>query len=462
MASQQLTLPTNLEAERVLLGALLSDPGAVGAISESLPEAAFSLEKHRKIYRCILHLHEFRKPIDILTVADELTLRGELESCDGIGYLVSLGDGVPKVLNLGSYANIVSEKSHLRQIITVATRAARDAAKQHARPQEIINSLMGQLDTLVPPDIDGPLSPGQFVEAHEGGLTELLSPRSGLPTGFHKLDEMLDGGGLQPETMTVIGAESSRGKSAYAANIAMNVAKRGAPVAFYSLEMSRRSLFHRAICCEGEVSLWKFKHNYLSEQERLQLMRASSKVSEMPIYWDCRSGLSLSQLRRRLSRLHREREIKLAIIDYLQIMDWDEGGVKEMRHGFVRITKGVKELARDLRIPILLLSQLRRDPSRRTSKDPRPRLSDLRETSSIENDADAVLLIYRPEFDNPANQDLKGMAELIVAKQRDGPTGIIHMRFEGQFLRFREQEPASPATPPATDHKAAASGGDDK
>lgn len=439
-----------------MLGAMLSDPAALNAASEIVAVDDFSTEAHRKLYSRILTLQEARKPIDLLTVGDELRAHGELDSVGGFGYLVSLGEGIPKLSNIASYAEIVAEKSRLRRVIYAAQEAIDIATSQRSTSDKIVSGLIDRLYGVSTSDKDGPIPTSEYVESYEGGLDGLLSPKAGIPTGFSRLDDMLDGGGLQPETLVVVGAESSRGKSAFAANIAMNLARREIPVAFYSLEMSRRSLFHRAICCDSAVSLWKFKHNYLTEEERLRLLRSANRVAQLPIYWDCRSGLSLNQLQRRLTRLYRERSIALAVIDYLQIMDWSEGGVKEMRHGFVRITKGVKELARDLKIPIILLSQLRRDPSRRTSKDPRPRLSDLRESSSIENDADAVILLYRPEFDHPNNPEMKGIAELIVAKQRDGPTGVVNMRFEGSLLRFSERETSQPDARP--DQKTAASG----
>jgi len=435
-------LPLNLDAERFVLGAVLMDDALYIQVAGALEATDFSLEKHRRIFLRMGELYERGERIDRVTVANELMKQNQLESVDGVSYLVSLDEGLPVLSNLESYVQIVKDKSVLRRIIFTSQALIDRCLRAEDEPDQILAAAEESLQKLGDTRTsDSLMNPKRILDEFDGGINAFLDPSKrikGLSTGFLKLDEMT--GGLHEGDLVILAARPSMGKTALALNVAQHVALRpgeAQSVAVFSLEMSRESLLTRMICAAARVDQQKFRASYLNQDERRRLAKAASDLVQSPLFIDDTPGVHLMDIHSKLRRLKSEHGLGLVVIDYLQLMS-GRGRYENRNQEISTISRGLKLLAKDLRVPMLVLSQLNRAPEIRQG-DHRPQLSDLRESGSIEQDADLVAFIFREEVYKPQDETLRGLAELLVAKQRNGPTGKVNLVFLKEFTKFENR-----------------------
>ncbi len=445
-------LPANLDAERYVLGSILLDGSQFVPIAAILDADDFSLEKHRRIFLRMADLQARGENIDRVTVAEELMRNNQLESCDGLSYLVSLDDGLPQIHNLDSYARIVKDKSLLRRVIFASQSLINRSMAGEEEAQEILASAeetllkLGESKSRV-----GLSTPEEIIEEFQGGLNAFLDPGRrihGLSTGFKRFDELT--GGLHPGELIIVAGRPSMGKTALALNIAQHIAgKLKHTVALFSLEMSKEALLTRLLCAAARVDSHKFRLGYLDHEERRRLQAAASELVEAPLYIDDTSGSNLMDMHAKVRRLKAERPVGLVVLDYLQLMS-GRGRFDNRVQEISSLSRGLKLLAKELGVPMLVLSQLSRAPEMRPG-DHRPQLSDLRESGSIEQDADVVAFIFREEVYKPEREDLRGQAELLLAKQRNGPTGKIQLVFLHNLTKFENRVADLGEEPPAED-----------
>jgi len=434
-------LPANIDAERLVLGSVLLDDSFFIDVAGQLRMEDFCLEKHRRIYRRMSELHERGERIDRITLANELLRFNELESVDGLSYLISLDDGLPRLPNLAGYIKIIKDKSTLRRIVEAANVLMNRALMAEEEPQQILAGAEESLLKLGESQINtGLLSPFDVIQNYQGGINAFLDPSKrikGISTGFTKLDEMT--GGFHPGELIILAARPSMGKTAFALNIASHVTvKLGVPVAVFSLEMSAESLLTRVLCANSRVDSHKFRAGYLNEHERQLLRKAANELVEAPLYIDDTAGVNLMDMHAKLRRLQQGgQKLGLVIVDYLQLMS-GRGRFENRNAEVSAISRGLKLLAKELDVPMLVLSQLSRAPETRQG-DHRPQLSDLRESGSIEQDADLVGFIFREEVYKRDREDLRGLAELILAKQRNGPIGKVDLVYLHAQTRFENR-----------------------
>ncbi|MDQ6708336.1 MAG: replicative DNA helicase [Acidobacteriota bacterium] len=434
-------LPSNVDAERFVLGSVLLDDSAFIDVAGQLVAEDFCLEKHRRIYKRMCEIHERAERIDRVTLANELLRFNELESVDGLTYLVSLDDGLPKISNLASYVKIIRDKSILRRIITASQHLMNRCLLGEEEPDQILAGAEETLLRLGESRInEGLLSPREVIENYQGGLNAFLDPSKrikGISTGFTKFDEMT--GGLHKGELVILAARPSMGKTALALNIAYHVAaKMNQAVAIFSLEMSNESLLTRMLCASAYVDSQRFRAGYLNSEERKKLQQAAHNLVEAPLFIDDTAGSNLMDMHAKLRRLQQgERKLGLVIVDYLQLMS-GRGRFENRNQEISTISRGMKLLAKELDVPLLVLSQLSRAPETRQG-DHRPQLSDLRESGSIEQDADLVAFIFREEVYKRDREDLRGIAELIIAKQRNGPVGKVDLVFLHALTKFENR-----------------------
>jgi replicative DNA helicase len=364
----------------------------------------------------------------------------ELEACDGLTYLVSLDDGLPQIPNLDSYIRIVKDKAVLRRIVFASQHMMNRAMMGEEEPGDILAGAEETILKLGDSQVkSGLLNPGQILQGYEGGISAFLDPSKrikGISTGFAKLDEMT--GGLHGGDLCIIAARPSMGKTALALNIAQHVAlKLKQTVAIFSLEMSQESLLTRMLCAAARVDSQRFRAGFLSQEERRKLNHSLHELVEAPLYIDDTSGVHLMDMHAKLRRLQQEHKVGLVIVDYLQLMTVP--GRQENRNQEVStLSRGMKLMAKELNVPMMVLSQLSRAVETRQG-DHRPQLSDLRESGSIEQDADLVGFIFREEVYHREREDLRGLAELIVAKQRNGPVGTVNLVFLHAQTKFENR-----------------------
>jgi replicative DNA helicase len=434
-------LPAHEDSERFILGSVLLDDSRFIDIAGILTNDDFVLEKHRRIFARMSELHARGEKIDRVTVANELMRYNELESVDGLSYLVSLDDGLPHISNLDSYVKIVRDKALLRRIAVAAQQLMNRALMAEDDPQQIIAGAEETLLRLGESQSDkGLMTPLQVIQNYEGGLNAFLDPSKrikGISTGFTKLDEMT--GGLHAGELIIIAARPSMGKTALALNICWHVAARlMQSVAIFSLEMSQESLLTRMLCAAARVDSQRFRAGYLNEQERQKLRAAANQMVEAPLYIDDTAGINLLDMHAKLRRLQQGgQNLGLVVVDYLQLMSV-RGRTENRNQEVSQLSRGMKLLSKELGVPFLVLSQLSRATETRVG-DHRPQLSDLRESGSIEQDADLVGFIFREEVYKRDREDLRGVAELILAKQRNGPIGKIDLVFLHAMTKFENR-----------------------
>ena len=432
-------LPDNLDAERFVLGAVMSSDTAFLQVAGTLTADDFSLEKHKRIFLRMTDLHERGEKIDRVTLANELMKHGQLQSVDGLSYLVSLDDGLPQLHNLESYVAIVKEKALLRRIITVSQDTINRCIACDDDAKEILGAVEDAFMKLGDVQSKNSLaSPAQIITEYEGGINAFLDTSKrikGIGTGFLKFDEMT--GGLREGELFILAARPAMGKTALALNIAQHVAsnaQNSKAVAIFSLEMSKESLLTRMLCAAARVDQQRFRAGYLNADERRALQDAMYRMVESPLFMDDTAGTNLMDVHSKLRRLQAEQDLGLVIIDYLQLMQ-GRGRFENRVQEISSLSRGFKLMSKELRVPFLVLSQLSRAPETRPG-DHRPMLSDLRESGSIEQDADMVAFIFREEVYRPDKESLKGLAELILAKQRNGPTGRMKLAYLNRYTKF--------------------------
>jgi replicative DNA helicase len=432
-------LPANIEAERYVLGAILLDSSAFLNVGSAIQPADFSLQSHQLIFTRMQQLFERGEKIDRVTIANELMRFGELDNVGGISYLVSLDDGLPQLYNLESYIKIVKDKAVLRHIIFTSQGLIDRCVNGSDDPHEILASAEEQLMSLGEAQTtDSLLTPRQVIEKFEGGLNAFLDPTRrvrGTSTGFLKLDEMT--GGFRPGELIILAARPAMGKTALALNLGQYVAMNPTnpkACAVFSLEMSNESLLTRMICAQARVSQTKFREGYLNADERRLLQKATIDLARAPIFIDDSSNITLMDIHAKLRKLQRDNELGLVIVDYLQLMS-TPGRSENRTQEVSQLSRGLKLLSKELKCPFFVLSQLSRAPETRPG-DHRPQLSDLRESGSIEQDADMVMFVFREEYYKRFDANLHGKAELILAKQRNGPTGTVKLAFLHEFTKF--------------------------
>ena len=435
-------LPANADAERLVLGAILMNESAFIEVASSLEEDDFSLESHRRIFKRMADLSERGEKLDRITIANELMRFGQLEAIGGLTYLVSLDDGLPQISNLESYVRIVKDKSVLRRIIYTSQSLIDRALMGQEAPDELLAAAEENLLRLGDARTSQSLiTTGQVIENYDGGLNAFLDPSKrvrGTSSGFLKLDNMT--GGMHAGELIILAARPSMGKTALALNIGQYIATHPTDpkaVAVFSLEMSNESLLTRMICASARVDQIKFRTGFLAAEDRRKLQVATSQLVQAPLFVDDTSGVTLMDIHSKLRRLQSEQPLGLVIIDYLQLMS-GRGRQENRNQEVSQLSRGLKLLSKDLKVPFLVLSQLSRATETRPG-DHRPQLSDLRESGSIEQDADLVLFIFRPEVYQRDREDLRGEAELIIAKQRNGPIGKVKLVFLHEFTKFENR-----------------------
>ena len=435
-------LPANADAERFVLGSVLLNQDVYFQVAGAIEPEDFSLEKHRRIFSRMKDLYARGEKIDRLTIANELMKQGQLESVDGFSYLVSLDEGLPQIANLDSYIRIVKDKATLRKLIFSAQKVIDRCLIGEDEPDDILAGAEESLLKLGEARSGERLeSPSTIIEKFPGGVNAFLDPSqrvSGLSTGFTKFDEMT--GGLHGGELIILAARPSMGKTALALNMAQHVATHPLmrkPVAVFSLEMSSASLLTRLLCAAARVDQHKFRAGYLNADERRKLQVALAELTESPLYLDDTAGVNLMDIHSKLRRMKAEHGLSLVVIDYLQLMS-TRGRIENRNQEVSALSRGLKLMAKDLDVPFIVLSQLSRASETRPG-DHRPQLSDLRDSGSIEQDADLVAFIYREELYRKDREDLKGLADLIIAKQRNGPIGTVPLRFLNQFTRFENR-----------------------
>jgi len=433
-------LPTNVDAERFVLGSIMLDDSFYIQAAGELEPDDFSLDKHRRIFRRMAELQERGEKIDRITIANELMKFNELEACDGITYLVSLDDGLPQIPNLDAYIRIVKDKAVLRRIIFASQHMMNRALLGEEEPDEILSGAEETLLKLGEARVkSGLLDPGQILHDYEGGINAFLDPSKrikGISTGFAKFDELT--GGLHGGDLCIVAARPSMGKTALALNIAQHVAlKLKQTVAIFSLEMSRESLLTRMLCSAARVDSQRFRAGYLTQEERRKLNHALHELVEAPLYIDDTPGIHMMDIHAKLRRLQAERKLGLVIVDYLQLMG-ARGRFENRNQEVSALSRGMKMLAKEMNVPMMVLSQLSRAVENRQG-DHRPQLSDLRESGSIEQDCDVCAFIFREEVYHKEREDLRGLAELIIAKQRNGPVGTVNLVFLHAQTKFENR-----------------------
>jgi replicative DNA helicase len=443
-------LPANVDAERFVLGSILLNQDNYFQVAGAVEPEDFSLEKHRRIFGRMKDLYDRGEKIDRVTLANELMKQGQIESVDGFAYLVSLDEGLPALSNLDSYVRIVKDKATLRKLIFSAQKIIDRCLIGEEEPDEILAGAEESLLKLGEARSGERLeSPATVIGKFPGGVNAFLDPSqrvSGLSTGFAKFDELT--GGLHGGELLILAARPSMGKTALALNVAQHVAthpQMRKPVAVFSLEMSSASLLTRLLCSAARVDQHKFRAGYLNVDERRKLQVALADLTESPLYLDDTAGVNLMDIHSKLRRMQAEHGLSLVVIDYLQLMS-NRGRSENRNQEVSAISRGLKLMAKDLNVPFLVLSQLSRASETRIG-DHKPQLSDLRDSGSIEQDADLVAFIFREEVYKRDREDLRGLADLIIAKQRNGPIGNVPLRFLGQFTRFENRAEDLPEEP---------------
>ncbi len=431
--------PQSVEAEQAVLGGLMLAPDSLDLVSDQLDEDDFYRRDHRLIYRAIRELSAKNKPFDVVTLGEWFDANNMAEQIGGGTYLIELASTTPSAANIGAYAEIVREKAILRHLIEAGTEIVNDGFQPGTRA---IKDVLGEAEQRVFKIAEiGGRGRKDYVSLREAmkDAFQVLQERyenqgsvTGLPTGFVDLDELT--AGLQPTDLIILAARPSMGKTALAVNIAEYAAlKSKKAVVIFSMEMSASQLAFRLISSMGRVNAQRLRTGQLEDEDWSRVNSAIRMLSEVKIFIDDTPGLSPNDVRARARRFKRDHDLGLIVIDYLQLMQVP--GTSENRATEIaEISRSLKGLAKELKVPVLALSQLNRSLESRTDK--RPVMSDLRESGGIEQDADVIMFIFREEVYDKTAIDKKGLAEIIISKQRNGPTGTVHLRFFGEYTRF--------------------------
>ncbi len=432
--------PQSLEAEQSVLGSMLIDKEIVPVVMEILKPEDFYRPDHKEIYDVIIELFDRAQPIDLITVSERLKLHGKLELVGGLEYLTNIATEVPTTANVKHYAKIVEEKALLRKLIKAST----DIVDLGYNASEEVSYILDKAEQNIFDILQKRSSQG-FVPIKDvlvdtfNKLEELYNNSgniTGIPTGFADLDFKTSG--LHNSDLILIAARPAMGKTAFALNLAQNAAVHSnVPVAVFSLEMSREQLVNRMLCSEAMVDSNRMKTGKLEDNDWQKVAKALGPLSEAPIFIDDTPGVSITEIRAKCRRLKLEHNLGLVIIDYLQLMQGSRSKSENRQQEISEISRSLKILAKEINVPVITLSQLSRAPEART--DHRPILSDLRESGAIEQDADIVMFLYRDDYYNPETEK-KNIAELILAKHRNGSTGTVELVWLGQYTKFANLE----------------------
>jgi replicative DNA helicase len=433
------SMPESLAAEAAVLGSMIIDPDCIGQVVELLGRDAFYRIEHRNIFDALIGLYEKNKGIgiDAVLLHDELLKRNCLDEVGGAEYIAKILDSVPSSANVAYYAGVIKEKMLLRELIAAAGEILEDAYNQTGETREALDEAERRIFAVTDKNISGSATrlkdlvtrAYELIEKREGSYV------TGLPTGYYQLDELTCG--LQGGEMIIIAGRPSMGKTSLALNIAEHIGlMEKIPVAIFSLETGKQQLAERFLCSISAIDAQKVRKGALDTEHYQELVKACSQLSEAPIYIDDTSTLTPLELRAKARRLKSLYDIRCIIVDYLQLMHLGAGRVESRQQEITTISRYIKALARELSIPVVVLSQLNRSPEGREGH--RPRMSDLRESGSIEQDADVVMLLHRDDYYHRGQEDYEpnNRADLIIAKQRNGPTGSVQLVFREKFTRF--------------------------
>ncbi len=432
---KELVPPQNVEAEMAVLGSMIIDENAVSVALESLTRESFYKDSHRRIFEVICNLFNANKPVDLITLTDELKRLGTLENIGGVSFLTELANSVPTSANISHYTAIVKEKSVLRTLINNATKIISLCHESEGKVDEVVDNaekLIFEVRDRGPQSAILPLK--EIIKDTIETIDRLYQNKShvtGIPTGYIDFD--LKTAGLQNSDFIIVAARPSMGKSAFALGMAEYAAVvEKIPVAFFSVEMSKEQLVQRLLCSHARVDANKVRTGYLATSDWPRLTAAAGRLSDSPIFIDDTPAISIMELRAKARRLKASHDIRLIILDYLQLMR-GYGNTESRQQEISDISRSLKALARELSVPVIGISQLSRAVESRESH--RPQLSDLRESGAIEQDADVVVLILREEYYNPTPEN-EGVAEIIIAKQRNGPVGSCKLAFLKEYTKF--------------------------
>jgi replicative DNA helicase len=433
------TMPNSIDSERAVLGAILLEEKAIFAATESLTADDFYLEAHREIFRAMLALAEEQISIDYFTLREELRRRGKDELAGGTAYLAGLTDGLPRSLNTPHYAKTVREKAVSRQLIHLSHELMSRCYEGEERPGEILAKAESQIFRIASREIRGGFEPtSELAHAAYKEIEETArnrGPVSGIDTGFADLNRMT--GGLHNQNLVVVAARPGLGKTSFCLNIACHTAINGRkPVGIFSLEMSKPELMKRMISSLAEVDANRIQSGYLSRDDWTRISHATANLSAAPIYIDDSANLTMLQVRAKAQRLALEHGIDLLVVDYLQLVSGSRR-YENRTHEVTEISRGLKNLAKELDIPVIAVSQLNREVEKRAGNR-KPQLSDLRESGAIEQDADIVLFISRQGTDDDIGAG-DCTTEISIGKQRNGMTGVFNLTFRKRITKFENQ-----------------------
>ncbi len=432
-------MPESLAAEAAVLGSMIIDPECIGEVVETLERDAFYRIEHRHIYEALISLYEKNKGVGIdgVLLRDELVKRGLLEEVGGVEYIGKILDSVPSAANVAYYTGVVKDKMLLRELISVAGEILDKAYDQSGETYEMLDEVEQRIFAVTDKNITGSAASLKDLVVRSFELIESRQGThvTGLPTGYYELDDLTCG--LQNGEMIIVAGRPSMGKTSLALNIAEHLGLiEKAPIAIFSLEMGRQQLAERFLCSISEIDSQKVRRGLLSDEHYKKLANACAELSEAPIYIDDTSTLSPLELRAKARRLKSKHDIRCIVVDYLQLMHVGAGQAESRQQEITAISRYLKALARELNVPVVVLSQLNRAPEGREGH--RPRMSDLRESGSIEQDADVVMLLHREDYYHRGDPDYQedNTAEVIIAKQRNGPTGTVKLIFREKVTRF--------------------------
>jgi replicative DNA helicase len=441
-AQSERTLPHNLDAERSVLGAILLRNDTFNQAAEVIDADDFFRDAHRRIFNAMVALNERSDAIDLITLKETLARAGELDEVGGPAYIARLVDGVPRATNVEYYAKIIKEKSTLRALITHAQQIVQEAYEAEQDADEILDHAEKRIFEVADKRIRGGFVPlSALVQGSFDTLTKLQQHRglvTGVPTGFADLDEMT--AGLQPGDLVLVAARPSMGKTSFTLNIAQHAALHGErpmTVGFFSLEMAAQQLFMRLLTAEARIDAHRLRTGYLSTDDYSKLVKAIGLLEQARIFIDDTASIGVLEMRAKARRLKAEHGLDLLVVDYIQLMT-GRGRFDNRQQELASISRSLKGLAKELGVPLVALSQLSRAPE--TRSDRRPQLSDLRESGALEQDADVVVMIFRPGVYERDNPDVQNLAEIIVAKQRNGPIGTVNLAFLPQYTLFANIE----------------------
>ena len=429
--------PQNIEAEQSVLGSLLLDKDAILKVGDFLRPDDFYREDHGIIYDAILALFEKRKPVDVVTLTDWLEKEKKLKEVGGASYLTTLVNGVPTSANVATYAQIVQQKATLRRLISVATTIAELGYNETTELETILDKAESSLFSVSQKYVKQYFTPIRDILADSFDRIDKLHREKGVlrgvPTGFRDLDNLL--AGLQNSDLIILAARPSIGKSSLALNFADHIAcEEKIPVGIFSLEMSKEQVIDRLLCLRGSVDSWKLRTGNLEDEDFGRLNYAMGALSEAPVFIDDTPIINVMEIRTKARRLQSEQGLGLIIVDYMQLLQGASSRYQDNRVQEVsEISRGLKGLARELDVPVLALSQLSRAVEHRDNK--RPMLADLRESGSIEQDADVVMFIYRDDYYDQESEN-KNIAEILIRKHRNGPTGDISLYWKPEYMKF--------------------------